>query len=212
MDATPAPPDLAIQPLTAERWPDLEALFGPRGACGGCWCMWWRLPRPEFKAGKGEGNRRALERYVRGGTVPGLLAYDGDAPVGWVAVEPRDAYPLVGESRAIAKALGAAPDAGDGTWSITCFFVARTHRGRGLMRALVDAAVAHARAHGARAVEAYPVDYDAAVDDGSVYRGAASVFRAAGFEEIGRSSATRPVVRLALSARRYELSASIQRQ
>jgi GNAT superfamily N-acetyltransferase len=195
-------PKLAIQALTPGRWPDLVKLFGPRGACGGCWCMWWRLPRAEFVAGKGDGNRRALERYVTRGRVPGLIAYEGGEPVGWVAVEPRDAYPRLGRSRTLAP-VDDAP-----VWSITCFYVARGHRGRGVTRALVQAAARRARAEGARILEAYPVDFAKAVGDAFVYTGAASTFRALGFTEAARRSPTRPIMRLplrgsgAVSARR----------
>lgn len=181
-----------IRPLTAARWPDLERLFGPRGACAGCWCTWWRLRRSDFKAGKGEGNRRRLEAYVRGGAVPGLLAYLGGEPVGWVAVEPREAYPALDRSRTLAR-VDATP-----VWSITCFFVARAHRGAGLTRALIDAAVRHARARGATAIEAYPTDYRGEVADAWVYTGAASTFLALGFVEVARRSASRPILRKAL--------------
>ena len=68
-----AVPRLAYRPLTPERWKDFEALFGERGACGGCWCMWWRLARPEFERGKGAGNRRAMKEIVASGEVPGIL-------------------------------------------------------------------------------------------------------------------------------------------
>ena len=151
--------------------------------------MWWRIPRSEWKATKGEGNRRALQAYVRRGTIPGLLAYDGETPVGWVAIEPRAAYPNLARARTLAP-VDDAP-----VWSITCFFVARPHRGTGLTRRLVEAAAAHARAHGARVVEAYPVDYRREVGDAFVYTGAVSTFRALGFEEVARRSPTRPIVR-----------------
>lgn len=189
------PAAVAVHPLTPERWLDLERLFGPRGACAGCWCMWWKLPKRAWVAGKGEGNRRALEAAVRGGGVPGLIAYDGEVPVGWVAVEPRAAYPRLARSRTLAPVDGAA------VWSITCFFVARPYRGRGLMRALVDAAAAHARAAGAALLEGYPVDLSAPTGDTFVYTGAASTFRASGFEEVARRSRTRPIVRLSLRGR-----------
>ncbi len=192
--ATGRPPKLEIHPLTPDRWPDLEALFGPRGACAGCWCMWWRIPRPEWKAAKGEGNRRALERYVKRGRVPGLLAYDGGVPVGWVAVEPREAYPSLERSRTLAR-VDEKP-----AWSLTCFFVARSHRRRGLTRALIEAALAHARAAGARLVEAYPVDSRRPLADAWVYTGAASTFRRLGFREAARRSRTRPILRKALRA------------
>ena len=123
---------LAIHPLTPERWPDLLRLFGPRGACAGCWCTWWKLGRKEFDAGRGGRNRRRLETYVEHGHVPGLLAYDGEEAVGWIAIEPREAYPRLARSRVLAP-VDERP-----VWSITCFFVARPHRGKGITRALIE--------------------------------------------------------------------------
>jgi GNAT superfamily N-acetyltransferase len=188
----PTPP-LAFHPLTPDRFPDLVRLFGPRGACGGCWCMWWKLSRPEFVSGKGEGNGRALEELVRGGTVPGLLAYAGGEPVGWCAVEPRSAYPRLARARTL-EPVDDLP-----VWSITCFFVARAWRGKGVTAALVEAAVDRARAAGAPAVEAYPVEPRGPTADAFVYTGLASTFLRGGFEEVARRSPTRPMVRLGTS-------------
>lgn len=182
-------PKLAFHPLTPERWPDLVALFGPTGACAGCWCTWWRLTTREFRAGVGEVNRRRQQRYVKGGNVAGLLAYAGDAPVGWIAVEPRERFPRLARSRTLA------PVDDRPVWSITCFYVARPWRGKGITRALVEAAVGYARSRGATVVEAYPVDADRRVADATLYHGAASTFRALGFEEVARRSETRPIVR-----------------
>jgi GNAT superfamily N-acetyltransferase len=126
---------------------------------------------------------------VKGGHVAGLLAYDGGEPVGWVAVEPREAYPRLARSRTLAP-VDDAP-----VWSITCFFVARPHRGKGLTRALVEAAVRHAREHGARIVEAYPVIPRGERADAWMYHGSASTFLDLGFVEVARRSATRPIVR-----------------
>ncbi len=184
-----ARPKVAVRPLTPERWPDLVTLFGPRGACAGCWCTWWRLPTREFRAGEGEVNRRRQERYVKAGHVAGLLAYDGAAPVGWIAIEPRAAYPRLARSRALA------PVDDRPVWSITCFFVARPRRGKGLTRALIQGAQRYARSRGARWVEAYPVEAARQLADAWVYTGAASTFRALGFEEVARRSRTRPIVR-----------------
>ncbi|HET9594520.1 MAG TPA: GNAT family N-acetyltransferase, partial [Anaeromyxobacteraceae bacterium] len=182
-----------MHPLTRDRFPDLVRLFGARGACGGCWCMWWKLSRPAFDAGKGDGHRRALERRVRSGEIPGLLAYAGGEPVGWVALEPRASYPRLARARTLA-AVDDLP-----VWSITCFFVARAWRGQGVTRALIDAAAAHARAAGAPALEAYPVAPRGRTADAFVYTGLASTFQAAGFAEVARRSPTRPVVRLPLA-------------
>ncbi len=191
-------PKLAFHPLTPARWPDLVALFGPRGACAGCWCTWWRLTKTEYLAGKGAGNRRRQERYVKGGNVAGLLAYAGTEPVGWVAIEPREAFPRLARSRTLA------PVDDRPVWSITCFFVASAWRGKGLTRALVEAAVRYARSRGATIVEAYPVEPARRLADAALYHGAASTFRTLGFEEVARRSAARPIVRrrLASSIRR----------
>src|SRR3989337_32897 len=85
-------------PLTAERWPDLEALFGERGAVGGCWCMWWRQTAAEFAAQAGEANRHALKALAEGDTAPGILAYVDDRPVGWCSVAPRSEFGRINRS------------------------------------------------------------------------------------------------------------------
>src|SRR2546427_4723800 len=92
---------LQFQPLTPPRWSDLERLFGERGACGGCWCMWWKLPHADFIKDKGAGNKRALKKIVARGPVPGVLAYAGGQPVGWCALEPRANYPRLERSRVL---------------------------------------------------------------------------------------------------------------
>lgn len=92
---------IRIAPATADRWDDLEQLFGPRGACAGCWCMWWRLRRAEWGKGKGDGNRRALRALVQSGEPTGLVAYLGRDPIAWIAVAPRGAYPGLERSRTL---------------------------------------------------------------------------------------------------------------
>jgi len=187
-----APPPLEIHPLTPDRFADLEALFGPRGASSGCWCMYWRLRRAEYRAGKGDGNHAAFQRYVDG-HVPGLLAYRGASPVGWVAVEPRVAYPRLDTIPALAS-VDARP-----VWSIPCFFVARAARHQGVTRALISAAVEHARAGGAQLVEAYPSDVDDHRQDASIFLGVASTFRKLGFEVAAKREPRRVILRLDLA-------------
>jgi GNAT superfamily N-acetyltransferase len=188
-------PRLVIRPLTAARFPDLERLFGPRGASGGCWCMYPRLTRPVYEAQKGEGNRKALRRLVNRGTIPGILAYErGERePVGWCAIELREAFPRFARSRLFQ------PVDDQPTWAIVCLFVRPDRRGQGVSRALIAGAVAHARRRGARLVEAYPVDpRDAPMPAVFAWTGIASVFREEGFVEVARRSPTRPLVRAAL--------------
>ena len=183
-------PTLDIQPLNPDRWADLETLFGPRGACAGCWCMWWRLTRREWGQAAGAGNKRAFKRLVTGGRVPGILAYAGGAPVGWCAIEPRASYPVLQRSPVL-KPVDEKP-----VWSITCLLVARPWRKRGLSVELIRAAVRHAALHGATLVEGYPVDpRKKDMADIDAFTGIPSTFRKAGFKEVLRRSATRPIMR-----------------
>jgi len=178
-----------FHPLTPERWPDLEALFGPQGACGGCWCMWWRLPRSQFEHQCGEDNRRALKGIVEAGQVPGLLAYAEGKPVGWVSVGPQEAFPALERSRILAR-VDERP-----VWSVVCFYIARGFRRKGIMVPLLRAAVEYARGQGARIVEGYPVEPRGKTSSTSLYTGLASAFRKAGFVEVARRSETRPIMR-----------------
>ena len=174
----------------------MEALFGQSGACGGCWCQFWKQDGPQYRAGKGEPNRRALRRSVTSGAVPGLLAYAGDLPVGWVAVEPRAAYARLVRSRNLV-AIDAAP-----VWSAPCFYVRKGWRGKGVAGALLAAAAAHARQAGAPILEGYPVDSQATMANAFIYPGVLSTFVKAGFREVARQAPTRPVVRLELGKAR----------
>jgi GNAT superfamily N-acetyltransferase len=183
------PLPLTVRPVTPARWADLEKLFGPRGACGGCWCMYWRLKRAEYERRKGAGNRRALKKLVQAGEVPGLLAYVGKEPVGWVAVAPRKTFPVLENSRVAAR-VDAQP-----VWSVVCLFVARAYRNRGVSTALLRAAADYARRRGARIVEGYPVEPKKRQADVFVYTGLASSFHRAGYREVARRSPTRPVMR-----------------
>ena len=188
-------PAVAIAPLTPARWPDFVELFGPRGACAGCWCMFPRLRSSEWKS-RGNSNRGAIRRIVQAGDPPGLLAYSKGRAVGWIAVAPRAAYRRFERSRVLA------PVDDQPVWSVPCFFVTREARGRGLTVALLRAACAYAARRGGRIVEGYPVD-----PRGKRYAptfawyGLVSAFRSAGFREVARRSPTRPIMRRALRRR-----------
>ena len=187
------PKNLRFRPLDADCWDDFEQLFGERGACGGCWCMVWRLTPREFRAGKGRGNRQAMLDLARSGRSPGVLAYDGAAAVGWCAIAPREEYSALERSR-ILKPVDA-----QAVWSVSCFFIDRKYRRTGVSVPLLEAAVEFARSQGARIVEGYPVE--PAVDDypaAYAWYGIAKTFLRAGFAECARRSPTRPVVRKVL--------------
>jgi GNAT superfamily N-acetyltransferase len=183
------PPDLEIHPVSPERWRDLETLFGPEGADGGCWCMWFRLRRRDFGRSSGEQNRQAMKDIVDSGEAPGLLAYAGGEPVGWVSLSPREKLPHLEHSRKL-KRVDDQP-----VWSIVCFVVDGRFRRRGLMTKLLQAAIDYARQRGAKIVEAYPVEPRGRLADGAGYTGIASVFRKAGFVEVLRRVKHQPIMR-----------------
>ncbi len=192
---TPTRDDERFEPLTPELWDDLELLFGERGACGGCWCMAPRLTRSEFERGKGDANRDALRALVMSGRIPGLLAYHGDEPVAWVAIEPREVFGRLARSR-IHAPVDDAP-----VWSVVCLFLRKDQRRGGLSTRLLRAAVEHVRGRGGpRIVEGYPFDLSGpALPDAFVWTGLLASFERAGFREVARRSRTRPIVRLELS-------------
>lgn len=187
---TKALPHLFFHPVTPERWQDLETLFGPRGACGGCWCMWWRIKRSQFEEQKGPGNRKALKKIVDSGEVPGLLAYADGQPIAWCSVDPRETYPVLERSRILKRVDDKA------VWSVVCFVVAKPFRRTGVSAKLLKAAVEYAQEQGARIVEGYPVEpRKTSMPDIFAYHGLSSTFRKVGFVEVARRSETRPIMR-----------------
>lgn len=186
MSATTA---LSFRPLTSGIFADFEQLFGPRGACGGCWCMFWKLRGKAFEENTGEPARQMQKSYVESGAVPGLLAFKGKEPIGWIAVEPRSAYPKLAHSRVLK------PVDDVDVWSVTCFFVAKQARLQGVTVELLTAAVDYVRGQGGEVVEGYPVDTRQDMPAPFIYTGTAAAFQNAGFVEVARRSEKRPIMR-----------------
>ena len=177
-------------PVTKDRWSDFETLFGEHGACGGCWCMLWRLTRKEFESQKGEGNRQAMQAIVDSGEIPGILGISRGQPVAWCSVAPRDHFPALRRSR-ILKPLDELP-----VWSISCLFVEKQYRRKGLSTQIIKAAVDYVKNKGGSVVEAYPVEPKKDKIPGVfVWTGLASAYTKAGFAECARRSETRPIMR-----------------
>jgi GNAT superfamily N-acetyltransferase len=194
MDSMPADDlELQIQPVTPERWKDLEQLFGPRGAIGGCWCMWWRIKRKDFEQQQGNGNHAAMRSIVDSGKVPGILAYSNGEAVAWCSVAPREDFPVLDRSPVLKRVDDQA------VWSVVCFFMAKNYRQQGLSGKMLKAAIDYAAQNGARIVEGYPIapKKDQAPDM-YIFTGLETTFIKAGFEEVARRSATRPVMRFYL--------------
>lgn len=178
-----------IVPATADRWDDLVQVFGDCSYGRKCWCAFWYLPNAEFKAGWGEANRAPLERLVKSGAEPGLLAYiDGD-PAAWVGVAPRTDFDRLNRS----KNFGPLDD--QDVWAVNCFIVARRYRRQGLMQDLARAAADFAIGKGADGAEAYPVVPGSKTGAGDLFLGTEAAFAAAGYVEVARPLPRRPVMR-----------------
>ena len=142
---------LAMRPLTPDLWPAFTDLFGKNGACNGCWCMYWRIGSA-YRHRPRKHNKAAFRQVVKRGPPPGLLAFDGDVPVGWCQLTPRDALPRLDREWRLERVDDAA------VWSLSCFYVRKGYRKRGVATALIAAALQAAKRGNAPALDAYPLD------------------------------------------------------
>jgi len=190
--AAPKDDTLEIVPLTPDRWDDVAALFGEGGDPKTCWCMFWRLRSRDWSFANAAEARDGFHRLVEEARdpAPGLLAYEDGRAVGWVSVAPRDEYERLVHSK-VRPPIDDTP-----VWSIVCFVVSRSARGKGLTSRLLDAAADYAKAHGAPGLEAYPVDPgDGRVPAALGYTGLLSTFEAAGFEVVHAIDSPQSTVR-----------------
>lgn len=185
------PTPLKLEPLTRENWHEFERLFGSRGACANCWCMYYRLKKQDFAKGKeNQGNKMAMKELVRRGKPAGVIGFQGGEPVAWCAFAPREDFPKIENSR-VHKRIDAEP-----VWSIPCFFVARKFRNRGISVQMLEALIAHARKNKIKVLEAYPViPTKDRLPDAFAWTGLYKSFARAGFKIVDRSSKNRPMVR-----------------
>jgi GNAT superfamily N-acetyltransferase len=180
--------------ISSELWPDFEKLFGKNGACGGCWCQWWRLPKGGmlWQETKGARAKRTTKYLVKNDLMTGLLAYDGDLPVAWCSYGPRTDFPRTERMKAYRR-----DDIAE-VWSLNCFFIDKKYRGTGLARESLKAALKFMQKRRVEIVEAYPVPL---TKDGKklpaafTYTGPLKIFEEAGFEIVQRISYSRPLVR-----------------
>jgi GNAT superfamily N-acetyltransferase len=153
--------------------------------------MYPRLTDAQMRELPGPGSmnqrrRDAMTQLARRQRAPGLLAFEGDEPVGWIAVAPRSELARLEASRATPRVDD------EDVWVIPCVTVRKTARGRGIALALIGAAVAYATEHGAAAVEAYPRAGATRTGDDNAYFGTEPLFRRAGFQVVRAPLENRP--------------------
>lgn len=181
---------LNIAPLTHDRWADLEVLFGRKGACEGCWCMYWRLRRKDFEKRKNETNRSDFKTIVEKNREPGLIAYKGNKPIGWCSIAPRQEFNERITHSPVFKPIDDKP-----VWSILCFYVHKDFRKQGVAKQRLEAAIEYARTHGAKTLEAFPIDSASKTSDADIYTGTMDMFQDFNFTEVERRSRKRPIMR-----------------
>lgn len=182
--------NLTVHPLTEDLLPALESLFGDGGAASRCFCMYWRIGAA-YRSRPAAENRADFSELVRSGPPPGLLAFDGDLSVGWCQLTPRDALPRLDRTWRL-KRVDDLP-----VWSLSCFYIRKGYRKRGVTAVLIDTAVDTARHAGAPALEAYPLD--ARLTPSTSFTGYASTFERAGFTAVARHAPARPIMRYEFS-------------
>ena len=178
--------NLKIRPLTPDLWSALTDLFGENGACNGCWCMYWRIGSAYRKRIHSD-NKAAFREVVKLGPPPGLLAFNDDLPVGWCQLTPRDSLPWLDRTWRLKRADDVP------VWSISCFYVRKGYRRKGITAALIAAAIHTAKSVGAPALEAYPLD--ARLTPSASGTGYVSTFVRAGFRIAYRRTPPRPIMR-----------------
>jgi len=199
---TTAGEQLKIIPANMASWDDLAAIFGTSGYPAMCQCQWFKVVGRMWRDSTQPQRIVMLRQQTRCGDpdatkTSGLVGYLDGVPVGWVAVEPRIAYPKLRASRVPWRGRAEDKD-DDGVWAVTCFVVRKGYRGRGLTYPLARAAVDFARSGRARALEAYPIITQPGVEIpwGDLYVGARQVFAEAGFTEVSHPTLRRVVMRI----------------
>ena len=172
--------NLTFKPFNENRWKDFETLFKSKGAPSYCWCMVWRMTKEELKQNTSANRKKFIRKRVASKIPIGLLGYDGDQPVAWCSIAPRETYQRLGGDERLHN-----------VWSIACFFVKREYRDQGLVHLLIEQAKKYAKKHGARYLEAYPV-----VPNSPSYRfmGFVETFEKAGFTFVKKAGTRRNVM------------------
>jgi len=190
-----------ILPLTPERWPLFEDLFGKQGACYGCWCTHFRLRPAVRRENDRQRNKDFIRSRIEAGPPPGLLAVAGDQAIGWMQIGPRADVPEWNNAGRVSAPVDPQDAADSAVWAISCFFVRTKARGKGLSHRLVAAGIDFARRSGARWLEACPIDQSRDSRSIGLFVGSTRVFEKAGFSAVAQRKPGRPLMRIELAGK-----------
>lgn len=192
MDKANQDNNLSFQPLNTSNFGDFEYLFGEKGACEGCWCMQCRLQADEFEAGRGEGNHLAMKALVKSGRIPGIIAYNDNEPVGWCSLGNREDFPRLPKSHEVQII-------DEQTWIVSCLFIRRDWRRRGVKRALLKHLIAYCQTKGAKVLESHQCNSKfSKYPDAFAWSGIEKAYEAVGFDKVADLSDKRPIMRYLL--------------
>jgi GNAT superfamily N-acetyltransferase len=180
-----------IEPVTKSNWNLFLKLFGDKGACGKCWCMYYRLNNVEFQAGKiDDGNKKSMKEIIWSGNHVGLLGLLEGEPIAWCAFAPREDFIKLEKSR-VHKRIDDKE-----VWSIPCFFIHKNYRQSGISILLLKSVIVYAKNKGIKIIEAYPaIPTQEKIPDSFAWVGLYKSFERTGFVIADRTSKNRPMVR-----------------
>ena len=182
---------LIFEPLTKTNWPKFVQLFGNKGACGNCWCMYYRLPKADFTEGKvEEGNKEAMQSLLMENKPTGIIAFYEGQPIAWCAFAPREDF-IKHEKSRVHKRIDDLP-----VWYIPWFFIDKAFRRQGVSVELLKGVISYAKENNISIIEAYPtIPTTESIADSLAWIGLYKSFERAGVEIVDRTSKNRPMVR-----------------
>lgn len=171
---------IKIKPVDETNWADFETLFQSKGGPGYCWCMVWRMTKDELKHNNSTCRKEFIKQRVWSNTPIGLLGYVGNEAVAWCSIAPRETHQRLGGDESI-----------ENVWSISCFYIKKEFRKKGLTEFLVENAKKYTRKNGAKYIEAYPVETDS---PSYRFMGFIKTFEKAGFNFVKKAGTRRHVM------------------
>ena len=152
--------------------------------------MSWRLRNKDFENGKGEGNKNSMRELVKNKEEIGIIVYIDDIPAAWCSIAPRGQFIKLEKSKVWARIDD------EEVWSVSCLFLAKPYRNKGLSTEVIKCAIEFCDSKAVKIIEAYPVEpYSDKIPAAFAWTGIPSAFIKAGFSEVARRSESKPIMR-----------------